>query len=95
MERTAALGTLGFIIGAVLVVFLNGPLHVLPDSLSRAVAALSRGREANDAEFTDETPEVEPAVLMIFSILSATFLESLVFRPAPPRGARDKMSSKF
>ncbi len=60
MERTAALGTLGFIVGAVIVVYLNGPLHLLPDSLSRAVAALTRGRPSNASAFTDETPEVEP-----------------------------------
>ena len=60
MERTAALGTLGLIIGAVIAVYLNGPLHLLPDSLSRAVAALTRGRPSNASAFTDETPEVEP-----------------------------------
>ena len=60
MERTAALGTLGLIIGAVIAVYLNGPLHLLPDSLSRAVAALTRGRPSNTSAFTDEAPEVEP-----------------------------------
>ena len=60
MERTAALGTLGFIIGAVIAVYLNGPLHLLPDSLSRAVTALARGRPSNASEFTDEAPQDEP-----------------------------------